>query len=86
MKVVSKKVIDAIQRLNGDFKGKKTFELRTENTRPNLFKNKYVLYAANGGCLEFQPVNSFKTQKEFIQAVENFIERGHIWEIFKLYA
>lgn len=86
MKVTSKKVVDAIQRLNGDFKGKKTFELRTENTRPDLFKNKYVLYAGNGCYLEMQPINSFKSQNDFIQAVENFIDRRRIWEIFERYA
>lgn len=77
MRVANKKVNEAVERLenfNNDF-----YDLRTDNVRPDIFSGKYVLYKVTSNGLRNvgtygTPIKSFKTQKEFIEFVEDYVK------------
>ena len=71
MKIRNKKVnaaIAALEARNPNY----SFELRTENTRPDMTSGRYVLYApvfdGYAGCGPYGTfIEGFRTQKDFIE-------------------
>ena len=75
MRVANKKVIEAVKKLEkfeNDF-----YDLRTDNVRPDKFDGKYILYRVTKNSERCTgtyglPVMDFKTQKDFIEFVEDY--------------
>ena len=74
MKINNKKVNEAINRLNSLSELNTGYYLDTYNSRPDLSNKKYHLYVSviNGMAAQRETrVESFRTQKEFIEYVNN---------------
>jgi hypothetical protein len=81
MLVVNKKVNEAIRKLeNFD---KDLYDLRTDNVKPDKFKGKYILYKVTLLGNRYPqvygyPIMSFKTQKEFIDKVNEMVSGANL--------